>query len=233
MTKAYAYLRVSGKSQVDGDGFARQEEEVRRYAQKAGLEIVEVFREEGISGTADENERPSFQAMLEQILANGVRTIVIERMDRLAREYRVQEALMIYLAARGVSLHSAATEEDVTEAIQADPMKKALVQMQGIFAELEKNLLVRKLRKARERKKALTGKCGGRKSFKELNPEAHAVLFQLRAEGFSLLKIADEMNKRGFKPVIGERFNVKSVSYLLNSERRQNEQPVDVGAGQH
>ena len=32
VTKAFAYLRVSGKGQVDGDGFARQLEAIRSYA---------------------------------------------------------------------------------------------------------------------------------------------------------------------------------------------------------
>ena len=32
MKKAYAYVRVSGKGQVDGDGYERQEEAIYRYA---------------------------------------------------------------------------------------------------------------------------------------------------------------------------------------------------------
>jgi DNA invertase Pin-like site-specific DNA recombinase len=32
MKKAFAYLRVSGKGQVDGDGFTRQIEAIKRYA---------------------------------------------------------------------------------------------------------------------------------------------------------------------------------------------------------
>ena len=44
---AFAYLRVSGKSQIDGDGFARQEQAIRRYATAHGITITRVFREEG------------------------------------------------------------------------------------------------------------------------------------------------------------------------------------------
>lgn len=40
-----------------------------------------------------------------------------------------------------------------------------MVQMQGIFAELEKSMLVAKLRKAREAKRAKTGRCEGAKPF--------------------------------------------------------------------
>ena len=47
-----------------------------------------------------------------------------------------------------IDLYSANTGENVTQAIKDDPVKKAMVQMQGVFAELEKSRLVKKLRKA-------------------------------------------------------------------------------------
>jgi len=49
--------------------------------------------------------------------------------------------------------------------MQADPMMKAMVQMQAVFAELDKSLLVRKLKKARRLKKQRNGHCEGRKPF--------------------------------------------------------------------
>ena len=42
--------------------------------------------------------------------------------------------------------------------------------MQGIFSQLDKSLLVKKLRKAREQKRKETGKCEGRKGYIDLNP---------------------------------------------------------------
>ena len=160
----FGYLRVSGKSQVEGYGFDRQEEAIRNFAEKAGYEIISFFREEGVSGTKDEADRPAFQDMIAEILKNGIRTIIVEGLDRLAREYRIQETLLIYLASKGISLISARTESNVTDEVQADPMKKALIQIQGIFAELEKNLLVKKLRNARDRARAENGKCEGREA---------------------------------------------------------------------
>ena len=61
MTKAFAYLRVSGKSQVDGDGFPRQLAAVKKYAAQHDLKIVNVYREEGVSGTKGANDRPHSQ----------------------------------------------------------------------------------------------------------------------------------------------------------------------------
>ena len=42
---------------------------------------------------------------------------------------------------------------------------KAMIQVQGIFAELDKSMLLAKLRKARNAKKAITGRCEGRKPY--------------------------------------------------------------------
>jgi len=39
--KAISHLRVSGKGQIDWDGFDRQREAARRYAKSVGYELVE------------------------------------------------------------------------------------------------------------------------------------------------------------------------------------------------
>lgn len=212
MEKAFLYLRVSTPGQIDGYGFDRQEEACKDFARKAGYEIAGVFREEGISGTKDETERPAFQEMMTAILANGVKTVLVESMDRLARELRIQETLLIYLASKGVDLISARTGENVTEAIQGDPLRKALIQMQGVFAELEKNQLARRLRKGREKVKQEKGKCEGRKPYGETQEERH-IIQRIRAmrrrrrngtPGMTLQEIADRLNSEGIKTKDGK-----------------------------
>ena len=65
--------------------------------------------------------------MLSELLENdGIGTVLVESLDRLARDYRIQESLLIYLASKKIHLISARTKENVTESIQADPMRKAL-----------------------------------------------------------------------------------------------------------
>ena len=74
-------------------------------------------------------------------------------------------------------------------------MKKAMRQIAGAFAELEKARLVAKLRGARERKRAVQGKCEGRKSLAERSPELAAAARALN-DGRSLRKIADALAER-------------------------------------
>jgi DNA invertase Pin-like site-specific DNA recombinase len=222
--QAFGYCRVSGKSQIDKDGFIRQEQSIRQYARAHSIELVQIFREEGVSGTTDETARPAFQQMLSEILKDGVKLIIIEGLDRLAREYRIQESLLIYLASKGIDLVSARTEENVTQAVIADPMKKALVQMQGIFAELEKSLLVKKLKEARDRKKKKDGKCEGRKSYKEIAPHVikEIALLRRKHKGVRRMpfdKVAMILNERGHRTVDGKLFTGNNVSVILYRQK--------------
>src|SRR5713101_1273874 len=91
MTKAFAYVRCSSPGQIGGDTFDRQEEAIRRYAKAHGLHVDRWWREQGISGTKDGIDRPEWTAMLADILGNGVRTIVVENLSRLARHQGLQE----------------------------------------------------------------------------------------------------------------------------------------------
>lgn len=185
MQEAVSYSRVSTDFQSKGHGFTRQEKVIRDHAQSTGLNLTQTYRE-SISGTTE--ERPIFTAMVQDLLSNGVRTIVVEDLSRLAREYRVQEQLLIFLASKGIDLISANTGENVTQAVMGDPMRKALVQIQGIFAELEKNLLVAKLQKARRE----TGRLGGRKP--SYSRKLKARIRRYRKQGKTYRFIAEKFN---------------------------------------
>lgn len=151
MTPCFAYLRCSGKGQVDGDTWDRQQFAVAQFAQHHGYEIMRVFREEAVPGKTELDGRPAYQEMLEQCRLLNVKVILVEALDRFAREFRIQELFLTELCKSKLTLIAANTGENVTEAFMGDPMRRALVQIQGIFAELDKNLIVAKLSKARER----------------------------------------------------------------------------------
>ncbi len=221
MIKAYGYLRVSGQGQVEGDGFDRQRETVSRFADKAGIVIPRFYEEKGVSGTKGEECRPAFQEMITDILSNGVRAVIVERLDRLAREYMVQEQLLLYLAAKGISLYNAATGENITEAVKSDPMKKAVIQIQGVFAELEKSLLVKRLARARERLRVENGKCEGKKGWNDTEPERKAEILKIvkamrrkprnGARPCSYQSIADRLNAEGTVSFTGKSWTAQGV----------------------
>jgi len=139
----------------------------------------------------------------------------------------IQEQLLNYLASKGINLIAANTGENVTQAILEDPMKKALIQIQGIFAELDKSLLVRKLRKARERKREQKGKCEGRKGYREFNPELLQVIRKLRRKPRSPGKrrmtfeaVAGRLNDMGYHAANGNIFTGNTVRGILHRQKR-------------
>jgi site-specific DNA recombinase len=98
-------------------------------------------------------------------------------------------------------LIAADTGQDLTDAMQQDPMQKALVQIQAVIAELEKTMLVKKLRAARARKKAATGRCEGRKPYGYYDGELaivetirHLRRTKIAGKKMSLAKVAERLN---------------------------------------
>lgn len=233
MKQAVGYLRVSGKGQLDGFGFDRQEKSILTFAKKAKYQIVDIYKEEAVSGTTEEDKRPAFQEMITRLLKNGCNTIVIEGMDRLARELRVQENLCVYIASKELELISANTGENITEAIKEDPMKKALIQMQGVFAELDKSTTVLKLKKGRESARAKNkvagivnlrgeGKCEGGKGYHETAPELITAAKSLKrkkdqrtGKRLSLWKVSAALADLGYTTSKGNAYSASQVKRLL------------------
>jgi DNA invertase Pin-like site-specific DNA recombinase len=60
------------------------------------------------------------------MLGYGVKTVLVESLDRFDRDPLVQSALLSDLANEGLALIAANTGEDVTAAMQNDPMAAAL-----------------------------------------------------------------------------------------------------------
>lgn len=168
--EAVGYTRVSGKGQTAGTGLDRQEQAVRAYAKKNGYDMVKVYSE---AHTGTKEQRPVFSEMLSDLLSNGCRVIIVECLDRLARDLAVQMQICSLLSSKGVRLINAMTGADATN--PSDPMAVAMLQMQGCFAELDKSLLVKKLKKGRDAKREKTGSCEGRKSFGYRPGEAYTI----------------------------------------------------------
>jgi hypothetical protein len=73
-----------------------------------------------------------------------------------------------------------------------------------------------KLRGARERKKAATGKCEGRKSWAEMDPAMVEVARQLRKTGKSLNAVRTALAQQGFVSSSGKPFTRSVVSRMAD-----------------
>jgi DNA invertase Pin-like site-specific DNA recombinase len=186
MTKAFAYLRVSGRGQIQGDGFPRQLAAIKAYSQVNELKVVHVFREEGVCGATESADRPAWSELMTALHADGVKAIVIEKLDRLARDLMVQETVIADLQKHGFTLISVA-EPDL---MATDPTRILMRQLMGAVAQYDKSQIVLKLRGARQRMKAKMGRCEGRKPYGAREGEAAVIenMRQLRLNGLAYRK---------------------------------------------
>ena len=221
MKKAYGYLRVSGQGQIQGDGLVRQEKSIKDYAAANGFTIQKVFKDEGISGTLE--DRPALARLLLNLEENGhgITTVIIERVDRLARDLMVQENIIADFQKQGFNLISAAEGNDL---LSSDPTRKLVRQVLGAIAEYDKTMTVLKLRAARERKRTKHGKCEGRKSYAEAMPEVLKEIRRLRRARKGMprrtyVKVAAELNASGFKTMTGKEFTGQTVQSILHREK--------------
>ena len=138
--------------------------------------------------------------------------IIVESPDRFARDLTVQLTGHDYLKGLGVTLIPATAPDFFTE---DTPTAVLVRQVLGAIAQFEKTSLVAKLKAARDRKRAKTGKCGGRKTYAETRPEAVALAKGLHAQGVSLRKISAELAAQGHFTARGRPYVATAVQSML------------------
>lgn len=230
--KCYFYIRVSGMGQVEKGGPERQLRACVDFCRAQGILYQPLpFSEEGVSGTVDCMDRPAFARMMEVIEYDPsplkTRAIVVERMDRLARDLMVQEFLLRECRERGILVFAADQGALVDMAADGgDPTRKLIRQVLGALSEWEKSAIVLKLRKARERKRELTGRCEGPKPFGEGSDAERATLrsmLELAGICNSYQEIADRLNMAGLKTRRGNDWRKDTVFRTLYKTKKMAE----------
>jgi len=229
-TEAIAYLRTSSAANVgaDKDSERRQRDAIEAFAKRSGIEIVGTYYDAAVSGKDPIEGRPGFKALLERIVSNGVRTVIVESADRFARHLLTQEAGIALVVKLGVRVLTA-SGDDLTDS--DDEFRVAMRQMLGVFSQLEKTRLVKKLKAARDRKRVAGTKVEGRKSRIERNKdnpevvkaltEAVAMAKRLRranpksGERRSLRRISAELAAAGHLNERGQPYSAKSIRAML------------------
>ena len=224
--KAFSYLRVSSRGQIDGDGFNRQRDKIKKWAKSNGATIEREFREEGISGANELDGRPAMIELLSAIASNGVRTVLVERADRFARDLVASELLLREFTRLGVRVIEAEGGNDLSAGDDSNPTAKLVRQILGAVSEFDKTSIVLKLKAARVRAKREKGKCEGRKPFGERDGEA-ATLDLIRSlrrkpqggKRLSFGAIACHLNRETVSTRTGKNWHGEVVRRLLGAER--------------
>src|SRR4051794_11982857 len=100
------YCRVSTEDQVENNSLPVQQRECREKAEKLGCEVLEVFVEEGVSGT--KQDRPAMARMLAYCAEHKdrVRYVIVKDIDRFSRDVLVYHTLRSQFRSLGIILYS-------------------------------------------------------------------------------------------------------------------------------
>jgi DNA invertase Pin-like site-specific DNA recombinase len=221
MTTALAYLRVSGAGQntrkkaedVIKDGFTRQRLAIEAYAAQNGFKITQWF-EDVQTGKDEWQDRPGWSAMMAAL--NGTRTLIVEKLDRVARVVLVQELILADLKKRDVRLLT--TAGDDTD--DATPERELFRVMLAGFAQYERHSICLKLRGARQRKKDETGRCEGRKPYGGWpgEDETLELMRKYRTAGHSFADVAVALNQHGKLTRYKKPWRGETIQKILSRE---------------
>lgn len=201
--KAFSYLRVSGKGQIGGDGFPRQRATIAAFAVASDLDLVDEFRDEGVSGTLGLADRPGLTALLEAAMAGGIDTVLVEKADRLARDLVESELLLRTFREHEIRVIEADGGHELTNSGDASPTTVLIRQVLAAVSEFEKSGLVAKLRAARDRVRSQRGRCEG--------PPAYGARGEEAAGLKRLLEVATDHD--------GRPRSLAEIAATLNAER--------------
>lgn len=210
------YLRVSGESQVQGDGLPRQREACLRYGAANAVEIVGEFSDEGITGKMELENREGLSACINAVRLQGIKLVIVESSDRLARDLIVAEVCIREFQRIGVRIVSASGGVDLTAGDDQNPTAKLVRQILSAVAEFDRCVVVLKLKGARQRMKQELGRCEGRKPFGALPGEPETLA---RMKELAVLHIprdvAAALNQEGSRARSGRPWHPSTVAKIL------------------
>ncbi len=193
--KAVAYYRTSSATNVgvDKDSEVRQATACAAYAERQNIQIVGSYYDAAVRGSDTLADRPGFSKMLHDMQENDISLLLIETASRFARDVVIQITGYEMLLNLGITM----VPVDCPWHFQDDtPTAKLIRTVLAAVAEFEKDMLVEKMKVARERKRQNTGRCEGRRP---PPPDAVAAAVDLRSKGMSYHKVGEEMAKLGFR----------------------------------
>ena len=199
--QAIGYVRVSTDAQApEGVSLAAQRARIRAWAASRGSKLVAIHADEGISGKRADN-RPGLQAALEDACrAKGV--LVAHDLTRLARSTRDAIDIADRLRRAGAQLCLTSGDIDTTT-----PSGEFVFTLFAALGQLERRQTAERTRLARVPKERRTV----------------ALMQRLRANGWSYVCIAAELDRRGIKARYRRKWNWSSVRAALRNTMRETE----------
>jgi len=226
INQAVAYIRVSTTEQAtEGVSLASQEERIRAYCTMAGLELVAVIRDEGVSASKELATRPGGEELVKMINARGIKNIVALKLDRLFRD--AADCLNQTKAwdTAGIALHL--IDMGGTTINTGTAMGRFFITMAAGFAELERNMIAERTSAALAHKKAHReaysptplgyNREGNSLVANEQEQETVSKIKAWHKEGLSLREIAGRLNDAGVPTKKGGTWYASTINNILKN----------------
>jgi site-specific DNA recombinase len=224
---AIGYIRVSTEEQAtSGASLAAQDAAIRAYCAMRGLELVDVVRDEGVSGGTPLAERPAGAALTAALAKRkGAPThVVAVRLDRLFRSTVDCVETSQAWDRRGVALHLVDLGGQTVDTSSA--MGRFMLTVLAAAGEMERALIGERTSAAMRQRQAEGRYIGGKVPYgfrldgAELVecPAEQAVIAEarrLRSEGLTLRAVAADLAARGMVSRKGTPFHPESVNAMV------------------
>ena len=221
MTTAVGYVRVSTEGQaVEGVSLEAQEDKIRGYCELNDLDLCCIYADRGLSGKRADN-RPELQNALRAIEGGDADSLVVYKLDRLARCTIDALEIAQSLDKRGAALHSLTEKLDTSSA-----MGRFFFTLVASLAEMERGIIAERTQAAHAHKRTKHEACGhapfgfqvaddGTTLVKHSEEQKTlALIDELQLAGASQRAIVEELNHRGRPTKLGgvwQRSNLRSV----------------------
>lgn len=157
--RAAIYLRVSTTAQAEeGVSMEYQEERCRQWAQTRGARVVQVYRDDGLSGKDD--HRPAYRRMVADLKAGAFDVLVALKIDRLNRDMHDFLELGEVADQHNVDLAFVTQNFDTST-----PLGRLMRNLLALFAQFERELIAERVKETMLAAAARGRHVGGRTPF--------------------------------------------------------------------
>jgi DNA invertase Pin-like site-specific DNA recombinase len=142
MGQTVVYLRVSTKEQ----NISTQRQSITDYCKRNDLQILREYADEGVSGSI--TSRPMLDLMLQDMREGKFSTIIVYRLDRLGRS--LGHLLQIFEELRNKRIQLISISDNINTADDS-PTSRAFWSLLGVFSQLEREIIVERVKAGLER----------------------------------------------------------------------------------